>query len=394
MAKEVVIVGIARTPIGSYGKALAPLTAPQLGAHAIKSAVARAGIKPEDVEEVFFGNVLSAAIGQAPARQATLGAGLPHTVPATTVNKVCASGTKATMFAAQNIMLGQGDIIVAGGMESMSNTPYYVPKARFGYRMGDGKLIDGMVHDGLWDAYNNYHMGMSAEKCASDHGFSREDQDAYAMLSYRRAKEATDNGNMKNEVAPIEVPGRKGSVTISEDEEFSQVNFDKLPALKPAFKRDGGTVTAANASSLNDGAAALVLMSREKADELGLKPLARIRSMADAAKAPEDFTTAPTPAMALAFERAGVQAGDIDYFEINEAFSVVTQSNAKNLGLKDYEKVNVFGGAVSLGHPIGCSGARIIVTLLNVLQTKDATLGAVGICNGGGGASAMVIERI
>lgn len=384
---------MARTPVGSFGGVLQPLKAPQLGAHAIKAAVQRAGIDPEQVQEVFYGNVLSAGVGQAPARQAALGAGLSHKVPSTTVNKVCASGTKATVFAAQSIQMGLTDVVVAGGMESMNNAPYYLMQARFGYRMNDNKIIDGMVHDGLWDVYNNHHMGMAGEKCAADNGFSREDQDAYAIESYKRAQASIEQGYFKPEIEPIEVPGRKGSTLVESDEEPGKVNFDKLTSLKPAFKREGGTVTAANAAPVNDGAAALVLMSREKADELGAKPLARIVSYADAALPPEDFTVAPTPAMKLALQRAGVTKDDIDYFEINEAFAVVAQANMKNLEL-DHSKVNVFGGAVALGHPIGCSGARIILTLLNVLQTKDATLGAVGICNGGGGASSMVIERL
>jgi len=390
--KEVYIVSAVRTPIGSFGGCLSALTASQLGATAIKAAVERAGINPLQVQEVFMGNVLSANVGQAPATQAAKFAGLPD-IPATTINKVCASGTKAIMFAAQSIALGQNDIVVAGGMESMSNVPYYLDKARNGYRLGDGKIIDGLVKDGLWDVYNDYHMGSAAELCATDCNISREEQDAYAIESYKRAQAAQSEDKFKNEIAAVEIKDRKGEISLIEnDEEVNSVKFDKIPSLKAVFKKDG-TVTAANASTLNDGAAALVLMSKEKAEELGLKPLARIISYADAQQAPEWFTTTPSKAIPIALERAGIQTGDVDYFEINEAFSVVSLANNKILKL-DPSRVNVNGGAVSMGHPLGASGARIVVTLINVLKQNNAKIGVAAICNGGGGASAMVIENL
>lgn len=390
--KEVYIISAVRTPIGSFGGALSSISATQLGATAIKAAVERAGIKPADVQEVFMGNVLSANLGQAPATQAAKYAGLPD-VPATTINKVCASGTKAIMFAAQSIALGLNDIVVAGGMESMSNVPYYLDKARNGYRLGDGQIIDGLVKDGLWDVYNNYHMGSAAELCASDCHISREEQDAYAIESYKRTQAAQAAGSFQNEIVPVEITDRKGAVTLFDtDEEPGAVKFDKIPSLKPVFKKDG-TVTAANASSLNDGAAALVLMSKEKAAELGLKPIARILGYGDAQQAPEWFTTAPSKAIPRALENAGIGAEQVDAYEINEAFSVVSLANNKLLNL-DASKVNINGGAVSLGHPLGASGARIIVTLLNVLQQKGGRIGVAGICNGGGGASALVLERL
>lgn len=389
---EVYIISAVRTPIGSFGGSLSSLSASQLGASAIKAAVERAGIDPGQVQEVFMGNVLTANVGQAPATQAAKFAGLPD-VPSTTINKVCASGTKALMFAAQSIALGENDIVVAGGMESMSNVPYYLDKARNGYRLGDGQIIDGLVKDGLWDVYNNYHMGAAAELCAADCNISREDQDAYAIESYKRSQNAQKEGKFKNEIIPVEIKDRKGEITLIEnDEEVNAVKFEKIPSLKPVFKKDG-TVTAANASTINDGAAALVLMSKAKADELGLKPLARILSYADAQQAPEWFTTAPSKAIPRALERAGIKAADVDYYEINEAFSVVALANNQILEL-DPAKVNVNGGAVSLGHPLGASGARIIVTLLNVLKQNGGKIGVAGICNGGGGASAMVIENI
>lgn len=390
--KEVVIVSALRTPIGSFCGALAGLSASQLGGIAIKAVVEKAGIKPEDVQEVYMGNVLSANLGQAPATQAAKFAGLPD-VPATTINKVCASGTKAIMLAAQSIALGENDIVVAGGMESMSNVPYYLDKARNGYRLGHGQLTDGLVKDGLWDVYNDYHMGSAAELCATDCNISREAQDAFATASYKRAQSAQTEGKFSSEIVPVEIKDRKGEVTLIEkDEEPFAVKFDKIPGLKPVFKKDG-TVTAANASTLNDGAAALVLMSADKAKELGLKPLARILSYADAQQAPEWFTTAPSKAIPLALHRAGKNISDVDYFEINEAFSVVSLANNQLLGLNE-EKVNINGGAVAIGHPLGASGARIVVTLLSVLEQNGAKLGVAGICNGGGGASAIVIEKI
>ncbi|ETZ21014.1 acetyl-CoA C-acyltransferase [Pedobacter sp. V48] len=390
--REVVIVSAIRTPIGSFGGALSSFSATQLGALAIRAAVEKAGLKPSDIQEVYMGNVLSANIGQAPATQAAKFAGLPN-LPATTINKVCASGTKAIMLAAQSIALGEIDIIVAGGMESMSNVPYYLDKARTGYRLGHGQITDGLLKDGLWDVYNDYHMGSAAELCASECGISREDQDAFAINSYKRAQSAQTEGKFDSEIIPVEIKDRKGEITlVSKDEEPFAVKFDKIPGLKPVFKKDG-TVTAANASTLNDGAAALVLMSADKAKELGLKPLAKILAYADAQQAPEWFTTAPSKAIPLALKRAGKSIADVDYFEINEAFSVVSLANNKELGLNE-EKVNINGGAVSLGHPLGASGARIVVTLLSVLAQNDGKIGVAGICNGGGGASAIVIENI
>jgi acetyl-CoA C-acetyltransferase len=390
--KEVVIVAATRTPIGSFGGSLAAISATQLGAQVIKSAIEKAGLKPDQIQEVYMGNVMSANLGQAPATQAAIFAGLPY-LPATTVNKVCASGMKAIMLAAQSIAIGQNDIVVAGGMESMSNVPYYLDKARNGYRLGHGQITDGLVKDGLWDVYNDYHMGSAAELCAVDCKISREEQDAFAIESYNRAQKAQSEGKFKEEITPIELKDKKGDITLfADDEEPKTVKFDKIPSLKPVFKKDG-TVTAANASTLNDGAAALVLMSREKADELGIKPLARIVSHADAQQAPEWFTTAPSKAIPLALHRANLSTDQIDFFEINEAFSVVALANNQLLKL-DATKVNVNGGAVSLGHPLGASGARIIVTLLSVLQQNKGKYGAAGICNGGGGASAMVIENL
>lgn len=390
--KEVYIVSATRTPIGSFGGSLASLSATQLGAIVIRSAVEKAGLKPAQIQEVFMGNVLSANVGQAPATQAAIFAGLPY-LPATTVNKVCASGMKAIMLGAQSIASGQNDIVVAGGMESMSNVPYYLDKARNGYRLGDGKIIDGLVKDGLWDVYNDYHMGSAAELCATECHISREDQDAFAIESYHRAQRSQAEGKFKDEITPVELKDKKSEVTLfAEDEEPKAVKFDKIPTLKPVFQKDG-TVTAANASTLNDGAAAVVLMSKEKAEELGIKPLARIISFADAQQAPEWFTTAPSKAIPLALHRANLKAEQIDYFEINEAFSVVSIANNQQLKL-DPSKVNVNGGAVSLGHPLGASGARIIVTLLHVLLQNGGKYGAAGICNGGGGASAMVIENL
>ncbi|MFT7588275.1 MAG: acetyl-CoA C-acetyltransferase [Limisphaerales bacterium] len=391
--REVYILSIARTPIGAFGGALASLPAHKLGSIAIASAVQRAGLKPEDIEEVFMGNVLSAGQGQAPAKQASLAAGIPDTVPTTTINKVCASGMKSIMLAAQSVMLGDCDIVVAGGMESMSNVPYYIPGARWGQRLGDGKMVDGVVFDGLWDPYGNCHMGNAGELCAKERGFSREDQDNYAIESYKRAEKALAAGSFAKEIVPVSIPQRRGdAVVVDTDEEIGKVRYDKIPTLRAAFQKEG-TITAANASKLNDGAAALVLISKEKAEAMGLKPMAKILSFADASQAPEWFTTTPAKAMPKAVAKAGIEMSDVDYFEINEAFSVVALANNKELGL-DAEKVNVFGGAVSLGHPIGMSGARMITTLASVLEQKGGKIGCAGICNGGGGASAMVIERL
>ena len=392
--KEVYIVAATRTPMGSFNGALSTLSAPQLGAAAIKAAVEKAGIKPEQVQEVFMGNVLQAGLGQAPARQAAIFAGLGHNVPCTTVNKVCASGMKAIMLAAQSIMLGDNDVVVAGGMESMSNVPYYLPSARNGYRLGDGKLVDGLVFDGLTDVYNKYHMGNAAELCAKECKISREQQDAFAVESYQRATDAWSAGRFKDEVSPVSVPQRKGDpIVVGEDEEYKNVKLDKIPTLRPVFQPEGGSVTAANASTLNDGASALVLVSADKAKELGLKPLARIVSFADAAQAPEWFTTAPAKAIPKALSKAKLNVSDMDVWELNEAFAVVGIANMNELKL-DPTKVNVNGGAVALGHPLGSSGSRIIVTLLHVLKQQGGKYGGAGICNGGGGASAMVIENL
>jgi len=389
---NVVIVSAVRTPIGSFNGALSSLTATQLGAAAIKEAIERAGIKSSDVQEVFMGNVLQAGVGQAPARQAALFAGVPHEVPCTTVNKVCASGMKSIMLGAQSIASGDNEIVLCGGMESMSKVPYYLPKARTGYRLGNGEIVDGLVMDGLTDVYNQYHMGNAAELCATENDISREDQDAFAIQSYERSSAAWAAGKFQEEIVPVKVPQRKGDpLVVDTDEEFTNVKLEKIPALKPVFQK-GGTVTAANASTINDGAAALVLMSSGKAAELGIKPLAVVSGFADAAQAPEWFTTAPAKALPVAVAKAGLTMEDVEYFELNEAFSVVGIANCQQLKL-DPEKVNVNGGAVSLGHPLGCSGARIIVTLLSVLKQNDARYGAAGICNGGGGASAMILER-
>lgn len=391
--KEVFIVSAVRTPMGSFSGSLSALTAPQLGAAAIKSAMEKAGIDGSQVNEVYMGNVLSAGVGQAPATQAMIFAGLPNTIPSTTVNKVCASGTKAIMLAAQSIMLGQNDVVVAGGMESMSNVPYYLDKARNGYRLGNGSVIDGLIKDGLWDVYNDYHMGNAAELCAKECNVTREDQDTYAIESYKRSAAAHAAGKFDREMVPLEIPVRgKDPVVVKADEDFTKVNFDKIPGLKPVFIKDG-TVTAANASALNDGAAALVLMSKEAVERTGAKPLAKILSFADAAQAPEWFTMAPSKAIPLALQRAGKSTTDVDFYEINEAFSVVSVANNREMKL-DPAKVNVYGGAVSLGHPLGCSGARIVVTLISVLHQEGGKVGAAGICNGGGGASAIVIEKV
>ena len=391
--KTVYIVSAVRTPIGAFNGALASLTAPQLGSIAIKGALEKAGVAPEMVQEVYMGNVLSAGLGQAPATQAMLGAGIPNTVPSTTVNKVCASGSKAIMLAAQSIMMGINDVVVAGGMESMSNIPYYLDKARNGYRLGHGTIIDGMVKDGLWDVYKDFHMGNAAEICAKEYKITREDQDAFAIESYTRAQNAYAKNAFADEIIPVSVPVRgKDPIVVSVDEEYTKVNFDKMKTLKPAFEKEG-TITAANASKLNDGASALVLVSEEKVKELGLKPLAKITGFADAAQAPEWFTTAPALAVPKALKMAGVDAADVDYYELNEAFSVVGIANTQILGL-DANKVNPRGGAVALGHPLGSSGSRIVVTLVHELLQEGKKIGVTGICNGGGGASAIVIETV
>ncbi|KAA2216590.1 acetyl-CoA C-acyltransferase [Maribacter flavus] len=389
--KEVVIVSAVRTPIGSFMGALSTIPAPKLGAAAIKGALEKINLKPDMVEEVLMGNVVQAGTGQAPARQAALYAGIPDTVPCTTVNKVCSSGMKAVMQAAQAIALGDASIIVAGGMENMSLIPHYA-YLRSPVKFGPSSMVDGMQKDGLVDAYDQNAMGVCADACAVEYKFSREDQDAFAVQSYKRSAEAWKKGLFKNEVVPVTVPQRRGEpLIVSEDEEYKNVFLDKIPNLRPAFSKDG-TVTAANASTINDGAAALVLMSAEKAKELNLKPLASIKGYADAAQEPKWFTTAPAKALPKALNKAGLTLQDVDFFEFNEAFSVVGLANMKILGLTDVN-VNVNGGAVSLGHPLGCSGARILVTLIHVLEQKNGKIGAAAICNGGGGASSMILER-
>lgn len=392
MSKKVVIVSAARTPIGSFMGSLSSLSASSLGSTAIKGALDQIDLDPKAVDEVLMGNVVQAGVGQAPARQAALGAGIPDSVPCTTVNKVCASGMKAVMQAAQAIALGDADIVVAGGMESMSNIPHYV-HMRIAHKFGPKTMEDGMQKDGLVDAYDKQAMGVCADACAVEYDFSREDQDAFAIQSYERSAAAWAAGKFDDEVVPVSVPQRRGEpIIVSQDEEFKNVKMEKIPALRPAFTKEG-TVTAANASTINDGAGAMVLMSAEKAAELGLQPIAVIRSYADAAQEPKWFTTAPAKALPKALAKAGVSQEEIDYFEFNEAFSVVGLANMKILGLDD-SKVNVHGGAVSLGHPLGCSGVRILITLLGVLKHNNGTLGAAAICNGGGGASAMVLERL
>ena len=389
--KEVVIVSIARTPIGSFLGSLSGIPAPKLGAIAIKGALDKINLSPELVDEVLMGNVVQAGTGQAPARQAAIFAGIPDSVPCTTINKVCASGMKAIMQATQSIALGDTSIVVAGGMENMSLIPHYI-HMRTGQKFGPATLVDGMQKDGLVDVYDQNAMGVCADLCATEHHFSREDQDAFAIQSYKRSAEAWASGKFAEEVVPVEVPQRRGEpLIVSEDEEFKNVKLEKIPTLRPAFSKDG-TVTAANASTINDGAAALVLMSAEKAKELNLKPLASIKSYADAAQEPKWFTTAPAKALPKALDRAGLKLDDVDYFEFNEAFAVVGLANMKILGLND-TNVNVNGGAVALGHPLGCSGARIVITLLSVLQQNDGKIGAAAICNGGGGASALILER-
>lgn len=391
--KEVFIVSAVRTPMGSFMGSLATVPATKLGAAAVKGALDKINLDPKNVEEIYMGNVLQAGEGQAPARQVALGAGLSNETPSTTINKVCASGMKAVTMAAQAIKAGDADVIVAGGMENMSSVPHYY-NARNATKLGDVKMQDGMVLDGLTDVYNKVHMGVCAEKCATDYSFSREDQDNFAMESYKRSAKAWSEGKFTEEVVPVSIPQRKGDAIIfAEDEEYKAVNFDRLPTLPTVFKKEEGTVTAANASTLNDGASALILVSKEKMEELGLKPLAKIVSYADAAHEPENFTTAPSKALPIALKKAGLEISDIDFFEFNEAFSVVGLANNKILGL-DAAKVNVNGGAVALGHPLGSSGSRIIVTLINVLKQNNGKYGAAAICNGGGGASAIVIENI
>lgn len=389
--REVYIVAAKRTAIGAFGGGLSSISATQLGATAIKAAVAQAGIKPEDVQEVIMGCVLPAGLGQAPARQAAKFAGLPNHVVCTTINKVCASGMKAIMLAAQNIMLGETEVAVAGGMESMSNAPYYLTQARNGYRLGHGEVVDGIIKDGLWDVYNNFHMGMAAELCAKNYNFSREDQDEYAIESYKRAQKAIADGKFKEEIVSVEVPQRNADALIVDtDEDAFKVKFDKISTLKPAFDKTG-TVTAANASKINDGATAVVLMSKEKAEQLGLKPIAKIIAFSDAERAPEEFTVAPIDAVNKLLTKTKKSIQDIDLFEINEAFSVVALANIKGLQI-DKAKINIWGGAVSLGHAIGNSGARICVTLLHALKAEKGKIGIAAICNGGGGASAIMFE--
>ncbi len=389
--KEVVIVSAVRTPIGSFMGSLSSIDAPKLGAIAIKGALEKINLNPSSVDEVLMGHVVQAGAGQAPARQAAIFAGIPNTVPCTTVNKVCSSGMKSIMQAAQSIALGDAEIIVAGGMENMSKIPHYY-HARIAKKFGPAQMEDGMQKDGLVDAYNKEAMGVCADACATEYDFSREDQDAFAVQSYKRSADAWNGGKYDNEIVPVEVPQRRGEpIIVTTDEEFTNVKLEKIPALRPAFTKDG-TVTAANASTINDGAAALVLMSKDKAKELGLQPLATIKSYADAAREPEWFTVAPAKALPKALDKANISINDVDYFEFNEAFSVVGLANMKILGLND-SKVNVNGGAVSLGHPLGCSGARIVVTLLNVLEQNNGKIGAAAICNGGGGASALILKR-
>ncbi len=390
--KEVVIVSVARTPIGSFLGSLSTIPAPKLGAIAIKGALAKINLNPNLVDEVYMGNVISAGLGQAPAKQAAIFAGIPDTVPCTTINKVCASGMKSIMLAAQAIKCGDAEIVIAGGMENMSSIPHYM-SGRKATKLGTINVTDGLLVDGLTDVYDGQHMGTCGDLCATEYGFSREDQDDFAITSYQRSAEAWKNGHFKNEVVPVEIPQRRGEpIIFSEDEEYKNVQIEKIATLRPVFSKDG-TVTAANASTLNDGAAALVLMSAEKASALNLKPIAKISGYADAAHEPKWFTTAPAKALPKALDKAGIKQSDVDYFELNEAFSVVGLANIKLLGL-DASKVNINGGAVSLGHPLGMSGARIVIALTSILEQQNAKYGAAGICNGGGGASAIVIERV
>jgi acetyl-CoA C-acetyltransferase len=391
--KEVVIVSAARTPIGSFGGSLSEISATKLGAIAIEGALAKINLNASLVEEVYMGMVIQAGVGQAPSRQAARFAGLPDNIPCTTINKVCASGLKSVMLAAQSIMLGHNSVVVAGGMENMSQVPFLLDKARYGYKLGNNTLYDALLKDGLTDVYHNTHMGVSAELCAKEYNITREDQDAYAVESYTRAANAWKDGRYNDEIISVTIPSKKDVPTVvSEDEEYKQVKFEKIPGLKPVFQKDG-TVTAANASTLNDGASALILMSAEKAKELGIKPLAKIVSFADAEQAPEWFTTSPSVALPIALKRAGKEISDIDFFEINEAFSVVSIANNKILGLNP-TKVNVNGGAVALGHPLGSSGSRILVSLIHILNKNNGKYGAAAICNGGGGASSIVVEKL
>ena len=389
---KVYIVSAVRTPIGSFGGALSNISATKLGSIAIKGALERAGLSAESVEEVFMGNVVSANLGQAPARQAAIYAGIPNTVPCTTINKVCSSGAKSVMIGAQSIMLGQKDIVVAGGMENMSQIPYYIPKARFGYKFGSNELVDGLQKDGLQDVYDKCMMGVCADATADKYEITREEQDAFAIQSYERSAQSTQDGIFKNEIVPVEIPQRKGDpIVMDEDEEYKNVKFEKIPNLRPAFNKEG-TVTAANASTINDGAAALVLASEAAVAKHGLTPLAEVVAFTDAAHEPQWFTTAPVKATQKLFENTGKTTDDIDFFEVNEAFSVVTLAYNKMMNLSE-DKVNVLGGSVSLGHPLGASGARILTTLVNVLNTKGGNLGVAAICNGGGGASAIMLKK-
>jgi acetyl-CoA C-acetyltransferase len=392
MAKEVFIVSAVRTPIGSFGGTLADISATKLGSIAIKAALERAGVPLDEVDEVILGNVVSANLGQAPARQAARYAGLPDGVNCTTINKVCASGMKSTAYGAQSIMLGLADIVVTGGFESMSQIPYYIPKARFGYKYGNGELVDGLAKDGLVDVYDQIAMGVYADRTAAKYGFTREEQDAFAIRSYKNSAAATEGGRFKDEIVGVEISSKKGTFVMTEDEEYKSVNFDKIPSLRPAFSKDG-TVTAANASTINDGASALILVSEKMVKKLNLKPIARIVSFADGEHEPEWFTTAPTVAAPIALKRAGLKLSDIDYFEVNEAFAVVPMAFAKVMDF-DPNLMNINGGACSLGHPLGCSGARILTTLNGVLHQQNAKYGMAAICNGGGGASAMIIEKL
>ena len=391
--KEVVIVSAVRTPMGSFAGSLSTISATILGATAIKGAIEKSGVNKDSIDEVYMGNVLQANLGQAPAKQAAIFAGLSKEIPCTTINKVCSSGMKSIMIAAQSIQCGQNEIVIAGGMENMSSVPHYFAKGRSGQKLGDMKLIDGLVKDGLTDVYNKIHMGVCAEKCASEMNFTREEQDNFAIESYTRSFNAWSEGKFIDEIVPVEVPQRRGdTIIVSEDEEYKNVKIEKIPVLRPVFDKEG-TITAANASTLNDGASALLLMSADKAKELNIKPVAKIKSYADASHDPEWFTTAPAKAVPIALSKAGITKNNVDYYELNEAFSVVGLANTKILEL-DSKKVNVNGGAVSLGHPLGSSGSRIVVTLINVLKQNNGKIGAAGICNGGGGASAMVIELI
>jgi len=391
--QDVYIVSVARTPIGSFGGTLSTFAATKLGSIAIKGALEKAGVAADQVDEVYYGNVISAYLGQAPARQAAIGAGIGQNVPCTTVNKVCASGMKSVMLGAQSIMLGQTDVVVAGGMENMSSVPYYIPKARFGHKYGNGEIVDGLMHDGLWEVYNGFPMGNCADNTAKEMNITREDQDNYAIESYKRSAASTQAGLFNDEIIPVAIPQRKGDpIMMNEDEEFKNVKFEKIPSLRPAFSKEG-TVTAANASTINDGAAALVLVSGKKLKELGLTAVAKIRGFADASQDPLWFTTSPSLAIPKAMKFAGVEKEDVDFWEINEAFSAVAIANNKLLEL-DPTNVNALGGAVSLGHPLGASGARILCTLNTVLDQKNGAVGVAGICNGGGGASALVLEKV